>query len=190
MNQQKRQTKGRGGSMVRGGLIFLAIVAAVYAIGYLVDPERIVSALRLSARTLWSIAIPLVFVFGVLLLSNRYLRAEAVTRLVGSRSGLRGASLALIAGIASMGPAYAWYPLLGEVRQKGAGAGQVAVFLYGRAIKPFLLPVMAAYFGIFFTVMLNLLVAVGALLTGWIVGRLFPDSHASQAREMPDGRVS
>ncbi|MFW6103422.1 MAG: permease, partial [Chloroflexota bacterium] len=89
--------------------------------------------------------------------------------------GLRGASLALFAGIASMGPAYAWYPLLGEVRQKGAGAGQVAVFLYGRAIKPFLLPVMAAYFGIVFTVVLNLLVAVGALFTGWIVGRLFPD---------------
>lgn len=190
MKQQTRKPKSRSDSMARGGLVFLSIVAAIYVAGYLVDPGRIASALRLSAQTLQSIILPLSFVLVVLLLSNRYLRAAAITRLVGAQSGLRGAFLALLAGVASMGPAYAWYPLLGEVRQKGAGAGQVAVFLYGRAIKPFLLPVMAAYFGIVFTVMLNLFVAAGALFTGWIVGHLFPDGDASPAREMPDGRVS
>lgn len=189
MKEQDRAPAGRGGSMTRGGLIFLIVVVCLYAGGYVIDPGRTLLALSLSAASMREIAFPLLLVFSALLLTNRYLRPQTVARLAGARSGLRGATLALLAGIVSMGPAYAWYPLLGEIRRKGAGPGQVAVFLYGRAIKPFLLPVMAAYFGVVFTVVLNLSIAGGALLTGWMINHLFSDGGAT-ARETPHGRVS
>jgi len=49
--------------------------------------------------------------------------------------------------VISMGPIYAWYPLLKELRGKGATNSFIAVFLGNRAVKPFLLPIMISYFG-------------------------------------------
>jgi hypothetical protein len=46
-----------------------------------------------------------------------------------------------------MGPIYAWYPLLKELREKGAANSLIAIFLGNRAVKPFLLPIMISYFG-------------------------------------------
>ena len=158
--------------MLRNGLIFLGLVACVYAIVWVLTPETGTAALVASLTVFKGVVLPLCLVFTALVLTNLFLRPRHVARMLGRGSGARGSALALTAGIVSTGPAYAWYPLLGSVRRQGGGAAQISVFLFGRSIKPFLLPAMAAYFGITFTIVLNLLIAVGAFAVGWITEKL------------------
>jgi len=74
--------------------------------------------------------------------------------------------LSLVAGIISMGPIYAWYPLLKNLREKGAGTCPIAIFLYSRSIKPFLLPVMIAYFGWVYVGILTVLTVFASIAIG------------------------
>jgi hypothetical protein len=163
---------GEHRSSRRGGLIFLGMVVVAYAIVLVFFPATGLQALALAASASLQLVVPLSLVLAALLLTNLFLKPQQVGSLVGSSSGLKGSLLSLLAGILSVGPAYAWYPLLGTVRSHGGGAGQISVFLYGRAIKPFLLPAMIAYFGWAFTLSLTGLVAIGALVLGWLMGIL------------------
>jgi len=168
------QGSKQGGSptMLRNGLIFLGIVACVYAAVAIFAPGTAASALTASLTVFKNVVLPLCLVFLALVLTNLFLRPHQVAKMLGRGSGLRGSALALGAGIASTGPVYAWYPLLGSVRRQGGGAAQISVFMFGRAIKPFLLPAMVAYFGLAFTIVLNLLIALGAFFVGWITEKL------------------
>ena len=77
--------------------------------------------------------------------------------------------------VISMGPIYAWYPLLKELRGKGTKNSLVAVFLGNRAVKPFLLPIMISYFGGMYVVLLTLFTIAGSLAVGYLVNILVND---------------
>jgi uncharacterized membrane protein YraQ (UPF0718 family) len=74
-----------------------------------------------------------------------------------------------------MGPIYAWYPLLKELRKKGAANSLIAVFLGNRAVKPFLLPIMISYFGWVYVALLTLFTVSGSLAVGYLVNILAKD---------------
>ena len=169
---QEAGIQGDSSKMLRSGLIFLGIVACIYAVVTVFAPEIASAAFMASLMVFKGVVLPLCLVFAAMVLTNLFLRPQQVARMLGRGSGLKGSALALTAGILSTGPAYAWYPLLGSIRRQGGGAAQISVFLFGRSIKPFLLPAMVAYFGIVFTIVLNLLIAAGAFAVGWITERL------------------
>ena len=177
MTKSEAPQGGAHRSSGRGGLIFLGIVVAAYAVVLGFSPETGIQALAFSASVLRKLAVPLSLVFAALLLTNLFLKPQKISLLVGSNSGLKGSLLSLLAGILSVGPAYAWYPLLGTVQSHGGGAGQISVFLFGRAIKPFLIPAMIAYFGWVFTIAITGFTAAGALILGWLMAVL-QDRHA------------
>ena len=74
-----------------------------------------------------------------------------------------------------MGPIYAWYPLLKELRNKGAENSLIAIFLGNRAVKPLLMPVLISYFGWIYVVLLTLFTITGSIAGGYIVGILLED---------------
>ena len=80
-----------------------------------------------------------------------------------------GTALAAVAGIISTGPIYAWYPLLKDLREKGAGESSIAIFLYNRAVNHFLLPVMIGYFGWIYVVILTILMFIASVIIGFSV---------------------
>ena len=80
-----------------------------------------------------------------------------------------GIILSASAGIISTGPIYAWYPLLKDLREKGAGESSIAIFLYNRAVKPFLLPVMVGYFGWLYVVILTIIMVIASVIVGFSV---------------------
>ena len=167
-SRQQKSVRSTG----RGGLIFLGIVAAMYALALVVFPEIGKEALSLTLAVIQSLLVPLSLVFLALVLTNLFLKPKQISSFVGKDSGLKGSLLSLLAGILSVGPAYAWYPLLGTVRVHGGGSGQIAVFLFGRAIKPFLLPAMIAYFGWMFSLTITVFTAIGALVLGLLMNLL------------------
>ena len=142
-------------------------VLVVYGILYAVSPNTALMALRASAKILLIICAPLGLVFAVMFLLNLLVRPAQIAGLFGKGAGMKGILLSIAAGIISMGPIFAWYPLMKKLREEGASQGPIAVFLYNRAVKPFLLPVMIAYFGWAYVVIVTMLTILGSIVLGY-----------------------
>ena len=167
---ERNREKGKGAKWFRHPILFPAAVLAVYLILLIVVPEKGSLAFESCGSILRALVVPLCLVFAVMVVFNLVLKPAQIVRLLGGGSGLKGRLLAVGAGIISMGPIYAWYPLLKDLKEKGAASSLLAVFLYNRAVKPFLLPVMIAYFGWLFVVVLTGLTVLASLAVGHVVG--------------------
>jgi len=75
---------------------------------------------------------------------------------------------AIVTGILSTGPVYAWYAVLHDLREKGMRTSLISVVLYNRAIKLPLLPLLIHYFGLTYTVVLALYL-IGFSIIGGII---------------------
>jgi uncharacterized membrane protein YraQ (UPF0718 family) len=158
----------------RGGWIFLAGVVIVHGALALVDGGLAALARASFVKMLREVAPVLALVFGLLFLAERFLSPARTRNWLGRGSGSKGWLLAVLAGVLSTGPVYAWYALLADLRAKGMRRALVATVLYARAIKLPLLPLLAHYFGLGYVLVLSALLAVFAVVIGWLVERLTP----------------
>ena len=147
-------------------LIFPVCVLVCYGILCAIDPHKALIAMRTSGNLLLTIFLPLVLVFVIMLALNLFVKPAQIVGLFGKGLRIKGIVLSLVAGIISMGPIYAWYPLLKNLKEAGAGNGPIAIFLYSRAVKPFLLPVMIAYFGWVYVGILTALTVFASIVIG------------------------
>ena len=147
-------------------------ILVTYAILFVVYPDKAGQAIRSSISVFLGMLVPLVLVFFLMLLINLCLKPAAVARFLGKGSGIKGITLSALSGIISTGPTYAWYPMLKDLKQKGAGESPIAIFLYNRAVKPFLLPLMISYFGWVYVVTLTILMVLTSVIVGFAVSSL------------------
>ena len=150
-------------------IYFLAAVILLYLVLFLFSPEKVQKSLLASGNLLIKIIPVFLLVILVMAVIQYFLTPKAVSKYVGQGSGIKGWTLAICTGILSHGPIYAWYPVLKELRQHGMRSGLVAVFLYNRAIKIPLLPVMVYYFGIQFVGILLMWMIVASVVEGKII---------------------
>ena len=148
--------------------------AALYGVAWIFDPEKTMLSLRAGGRILTQLGVPLCVAVSMMVLLNRFLSPSLASRLLGRRAGLGGLLLSSVAGIVSMGPIYAWYPLFTALKDKGASAFNIANFMCCRSVKPVLIPVLLGYFGWRITGIFLLMTLTGALLTAACVGLLCP----------------
>ena len=158
--------KSEGKKTIVRIFIFPVCVLVCYGILSVIDPHKALMALKTSGNLLLYIALPLVLVFVIMLALNLFVKPAQIVGLFGRGVRIKGIVLSLVAGIISMGPIYAWYPLLKNLREKGAGTCPIAIFLYSRSIKPFLLPVMIAYFGWVYVGILTVLTVFASIAIG------------------------
>ena len=149
--------------------IFNIIILVIYVILFVISPDKAGLAIESSGNVFLSMTIPLSLVFLIMLLINLFLKPAAVAKFLGKGSGIKGIVLSAAAGIISTGPIYAWYPLLKDLKEKGAGESSIAIFLYNRAVKPFLLPVMISYFGWVYVVILTIIMVIASVIVGFSV---------------------
>lgn len=152
--------------------VFPVAVALLYVILYLLMPARTLRALAATGHIVVQVAIPLAIAFVLMVVLNLFVKPAHVSRFLGSGAGLKGVAISTLAGMISTGPIYAWYPLLKDLRERGASNFHVANFLSNRAVKPFLLPVMLFYFGPAYTIVINVLLIIGAIVMACLVGVL------------------
>ena len=163
MSGKKKTSQARK----RGSRVFLwlfpALTIALYLGLFCFFPGGTLSALKTSGHVLKQAALPMLLAFMMMFLLNMYMTPDHVTRLLGSRAGVKGVLLSSAAGIVSMGPIYAWFPFLKALREKGASDFHLANFLSNRAVKPVFLPLLIVYFGWRFALIFTLLNMAGAL---------------------------
>jgi uncharacterized membrane protein YraQ (UPF0718 family) len=170
------ETSGSARRFVKAssGWVLLAAVAGLYGIAALFDPVAVGDVLATFVSLVLRIVPVLVLVFGFLFLANLFLQRKWLVRHLGTASGPRGWALTVVCGILSVGPLYAWYPLLGDLKEKGVSGALIATFLYSRALKLPLLPLMVHYFGAAYTVALSVCIIAFSVLSGllmkWFAG--------------------
>ena len=153
-----------------GALLLLVLIA--YGILAVYDSNRLENALSTLAGLTARIVPILLLVFGVMFLTNLFFESDRVIRFLGEGSGLKGWMLAIAGGIVSSGPIYMWYPLLGDLKEKGMKDSLIATFLYNRAIKIPLFPMMVYYFGWSFALALSIYMVLFSLADGVLVQSL------------------
>ena len=142
---------GRVIEKVGGSWMFLLLVTVVYITFGIVDLELVRNVLPVFGILILRILPVLILVFVIMFLTNLLFEAKSIVRILGKGSGLQGWIFAIAGGIISSGPIYMWYPLLGDLKERGMKDCLIAAFLYNRAIKIPLIPMMVYYFGCSFT---------------------------------------
>ncbi len=123
----------------------------------------------MTFNLLYNIFLILLVVFIFMGLSNYFLSPSIISKYVGKGSGLKGWFIAVVSGILSHGPIYAWFPLLRDMKSHGMRDGLVAAFLYNRSVKIPLLPVMIFYFGWVFVIVLMVLIMLASVVEGTLI---------------------
>lgn len=150
------------------GLYFLGSVVFLYLLLFLFYPITVQASLKASAVIFIQICPVLVMIILLMGIMNYFVHPKTISKYVGEGSGIRGWLLAIFTGTLSLGPIYAWYPLLRNLRDQGMKTGLIVVFLYARAIKIPLLPLMVYYFGTVFVAILTGYMIIAALVQGYI----------------------
>jgi uncharacterized membrane protein YraQ (UPF0718 family) len=163
---------GRISEKIGGSGIFLLSISIIYLTLGIIDIQVVRNALWVLGGLILRISPVLALVFGIMFLTNLLFEAGSIVRMLGQGSGLRGWVFAVLGGIVSSGPIYMWYPLLGDLKEKGMRESLIAAFLYNRAIKIPLVPMMVHYFGWSFAVILSLYMVIFSVLNGLAVERL------------------
>jgi uncharacterized membrane protein YraQ (UPF0718 family) len=169
MNLNKNDKTKQRNKNLDYGLSFLGIVIILYLVLSFFNPEKIYRSIHASLDIFIQILPILVLVIFMMVVGNYFLKPKMVSKYLGGESGVKGWFLAISMGILSHGPIYVWYPLLKDLQEHGMRTGLVAVFLYNRAIKIPLLPVMIFYFGIGFVFILSLYMIIASVIEGKII---------------------
>ncbi len=156
---------------IEGKWIFFSLVVLLAFFSAILDYSSFRRAVILFASTLYAILPSLIAVFAIMLITNLFVKPKFITKYLGKESGSRGWLIAIGGGIISAGPIYLWYPLLSDLKEKGVSRSLIATFLYSRAVKIPLMPLMALYFGWFFVIVFSIYLIIFSVLNGWLVGK-------------------
>ncbi len=152
-----------------GNWLFLVAVLLLYPVCYLIKPAQTIEALEFSLTTLVRIAPTLALVIIFMALMNYFLSPKTIAKNMGEGSGLRGYLVATVSGIISSGPIFIWYPFLEQLQKNGVKNALIATFLYSRAIKIPFIPILIAYFGLKFTVVLTVVTFATSMIQGGMI---------------------
>jgi uncharacterized membrane protein YraQ (UPF0718 family) len=105
-------------------------------------------------------------------LTGVFFSARRLLKGIGGREGWKIWFVAIAGGIVSSGPVYIWYPFLAQLREQGLSHGFIACFMYNRAIKVPLIPLMLAYFSPGYIITLTLVMVLMSIAQGLLVNKL------------------
>lgn len=154
-----------------GTQFFLLIVVVSYLILLLLKPSLVEESLMQFLSILREI-IPVFFlVFLLMFCFNIFFNEKRMVKFLGESAGIKGWMIVIVGGILSMGPVYMWYPLLSDLQKKGMKNSFITTFLYNRAIKLPLLPVMGYYFGIPFAIVITFYMILFSIINGLLINK-------------------
>ncbi|MBU1445862.1 permease [Patescibacteria group bacterium] len=155
-----------------GSIKLLILVVIIYVVFGIYNPELIIESLTTFLTLLKNVLPVLVLVFFLMFIFNFTLSTKQIVKILGHESGVKGYLAAMILGIISAGPIYMWYPLLSDLQEKGAKNSLLAVFLYNRAVKLPLIPMMIFYFGLNLTISLTIFMIIFSVLNGLLMEKI------------------
>ncbi len=157
---------------INGGQKLLIAAAMIYLLILLFSTQKFME----SVNMFWDIflqVIPIIFlVFIIMFFSNLLMDSRKIVKMIESAHGVKAYLFFMVFGILSSGPIYLWYPLMADLKEKKIKNSLIVIFLYNRAVKIPLLPVMIYYFGFEFVLVFMFLMIVFSIFNGLIAEKL------------------
>ncbi|MEN8130335.1 MAG: permease [Pseudomonadota bacterium] len=154
------------------GWWFLLAVLMLHLGVRMIDPTVSLESLGYFVGVVTRLLPALGVMFLLLWLFNLFASPQQITRSLGQQSGLKGWIFTIVGGVVSMGSVYLWYPLLRDLKTHGMRTTLIATFLYSRAVKIPLLPLMMHYFGTLYTILFVLNVLLFSIASGLVMERI------------------
>lgn len=158
--------------MIKGKWIFLIIVAILYVVLLFANFVLFQKTLIVFLGLLQKIIPVIILVFVFMVLSNIFFTPKKILKFLGAKAGAKGWLISIITGILSAGPIYMWYPMLSDLRAKGMKDSFIAAFLYNRAVKIPLIPMMIYYFSLPFVAILTFYMILFSIINGVLVEKI------------------
>jgi len=149
---------------------FLILVIIAYIFLLIFYKTQFISAISFFGNILLKIIPIILFVFVLMTISNYFITPEFIIKHVKEK-GIKKWFYVIIGGILSSGPIYMWYPLLADLKHKGLNYGLIACFLYNRAIKIPLLPLIVLYFGWKYVIILTFVMICASVIQGILIDK-------------------
>lgn len=148
------------------------IVGVIYVVATIFNTTKVISALNQFVTIILKIIPVFLLVFLLMALTHYFVKPKTLVIYMGKNSGIKGWIIAIITGIISTGPIYMWYPLLNDLQKQGVRDGLISAFLYSRAIKIPLLPLLIIYFGLIYSIVLITVIIFISVFQGIITEKI------------------
>lgn len=150
---------------------FLLIIIGIYGILFFIKEDAFWQSIIFSSQLLLKTS-PLFLIIWLLMAFSNSLVGEKLIFKWLEKSKTYHWLLAIIGGILSSGPIYLWYPLLADLKKKGFNNGLIACFLYNRAIKLPLMPLLIYYFDWRYALTLTISMVIASIIQGVVINKL------------------
>ena len=157
----------------RAGLYFFTTVVAVYVLIAFFRPEATLDSLLFSLEIFKKIIPVFGLVFLIMFITNYFVTPDIIAKYLSKSSGSKKWAIAIGGGIISSGPIYMWYPMLKQLHKKGVSYGFISAFLYCKAIKIPLMPMLSFYFGLKYMIILTVVMIVVSVIQGLMLEKIF-----------------
>ena len=136
-------------------LLTLGVTMLLYLALTLISKEKVLMAVGYSLEVFKEI-LPILLIVYVFMVAFNFIPEKRLKASIQKSEGFFQYLILSVLGMVSHGPIYAWYPLLSDLRKKGLTEGAIAAYLFSKGIKLTLIPIMALYFGLTFTLVFSL----------------------------------
>ena len=151
--------------------VFLIAVFLLYIGAFIFNTSLFFKSL-LHFKEIFLEVIPvLITIFLLTFLANLWLGGKKTNKMLSGKTGVITYISAVFLGILSSGPIYMWYPLLSELKEKGLKNSLITIFLYNRAVKLPLMPMIVHYFGLQFLFVTTFFMIIFSLINGYLVAK-------------------
>lgn len=150
---------------------FLLTIMLLYTILFFINQNNFYNCISFFQEILLKVIPIFITVFVLMVFTNYFITKEFIIKHTREK-GIKKWFFIIIGGILSSGPVYMWYPLLKDLKNKGLSYGFITCFLYNRAIKIPLLPLILIYFNWTFIIVLTLTMIIASVIQGIIIDKL------------------
>lgn len=149
--------------------VFLFIILLIYALWFLFNYHWWILVGKYFLSVFFKSILPiLLLVYFLIFIFNLFIDKKIIKEFFEKSSYVVRLFASVFGGIVSSGPVYLWYPLLKQFKQKWLTYGHIASFIYARAIKIPLIPMMIVFFWWKYTLIFNLVIFVLSFII-WII---------------------
>ena len=157
---------------ISGKWYFLIFIILIYLFLLFFKLSSFISASLFFLNILEKIIPVLIAVFVLMSLINYFFTPKIISKYF-KKKGIKKWLFIIIGGILSTGAIYVWYPLLAELKDKGLSYGLIACFLYNRAIKIPMVPLMIFYFSLKYVLILCFILILVSVVQGLMINKFF-----------------
>jgi len=154
-------------------LRFLFIILLGLGVLAFFDSSLVLDIFLKASQFMKKLLPSLVLVFLFMYVFNLLVTNKLIKKYFQEKVGVKQFLIVGLAGVLSSGPVYMWFNFLEKLEKEGFNKGLISIFLYTRAIKLPLLPLMISFFSLKTTIIISSLILVFSVINALLINLFF-----------------